>query len=103
MSAIKICNSKVHSAMWPSFELVKYVIPVLFICKFCKDWEKIKQVMLRIKLNMVVFVILTKLELLGNFMPVQVTCNFHKEQVKLTGYAPDKVKYGFNQHLRASN
>ena len=36
-------------------------------------------------------------------MPVQVTCNFHKEQVKLTGYAPDKVKYGFNQHLRASN
>ena len=43
---------KINSAMWPSFQLVKYFIPVLFICKFHKDWIKITQAVLRTKSNM---------------------------------------------------
>ena len=38
----RACNSKVNSAMWPNFELIEYFIPVLFICKFHKDWIKLK-------------------------------------------------------------
>ena len=33
----RACTSKVNSAMWPTFQLVEYFIPVQFICKFHKD------------------------------------------------------------------
>ena len=37
----RACNSKVNTAMWTSFQPTEYFIPVLFICKFHKDWIKI--------------------------------------------------------------
>ena len=49
------CNSIVNSAMWSSFQLVEYFIPVLFIYKFHKDWIKITQAMSRTKLTIVFF------------------------------------------------
>ena len=47
----RACNTKVNSAMWSSFQPVKYFIPILLICKFHKDWTKITQAMLWTKSN----------------------------------------------------
>ena len=95
----RACNSEVNSGMWPSFELVQYLIPVLFISKFHIDWIIIKQgtCMLQTKSNTGYFwhlrasnskansPILPELELVRDLMPVQVNCNFYKDQSKLKG------------------
>ena len=78
-----------------SFQHVEYFIPVLFICKFHKDWFKITQAMLRTQPNMLCFffhsrasnsrvnsAIWLEFQLVQYFMPVQVTCNFHKDPIK---------------------
>ena len=92
--------------MCPSFELVKYFIPVLFICKSHKNLIKITQAMLQTKKNVGFFwhsrasysevnsPIVSEFERLLDFMPVQVMCNFRKDPIKTKCYAPDKFKYG---------
>ena len=102
-------NSKVKSAMWPNFQFVEYFLPILFICKFHKDWIKITWVMLRTKSNVDFFwhsrasnskvntQILPEFELDRDFMHVQVICNFHKDQIKTkqamfrTNMGPERV------------
>ena len=90
----RACNSKVNSAMWLSFQIMKYFIYVLFICKFHKDWIKITQAPLRTKSNMFLFwharasnskvnkAILPELQPIRDFKPVQVICNFQKDPIK---------------------
>ena len=51
----RTCHSKVNSVMWPSFQIMKYFIYDLFICKFHEDLIKITQVQLRTKSNMFLF------------------------------------------------
>ena len=65
--------------MWPSFELVECFIPVLFICKFHKDWITIKQAMLQTKR---IVPSCRNSNLFPDFMPIQVICNFHKDPIK---------------------
>ena len=43
-------------------------------------------------------------ELVRDFMPVQVICKCHKDPIKnVTGYFPEKVKYGVFRYWKASN
>ena len=94
-----------NSAMWPSYQLVEYFIPVLFVCKFHTDWIKITQDMLQTKTHISSFcfflffsflrsrssnskvnsAVLPGFELVRDFMPFQVICNFQKDPIKATG------------------
>ena len=46
-SALKASNSKVNGPIWPEFELIRDVMPVLVTCKFEEDSIKSEVAILR--------------------------------------------------------